>query len=192
MINLDKSVALEEYVDCGTIGAWDEVLNAAKTDSTIKKKGLEGIHKLARDHARTPMQWTADAPHGGFSSTTGKTWMRANDSFATINVAQQELDPESPLAFYRTLLQLRKALPELVIHGLFELVDRDNQQTFTFIKWGGEQAMVVALNFTTEPQPFTLPESMAGKVKLGVSSLGKGGVVLGNLRPFEAQIFLPL
>ena len=191
MINIDKSVALSEYKDCGTIGMWEEVLNAAKTDPSMIEKGVEGIHMLARDHARTPMQWTSAAPHGGFSKTTGETWMRANDSYATINAAQQENDPDSSLAFYRAMLKLRKAESDLVVRGLFELVDRENEQTFVFVKRAGSKAMLVALNFTADFQPFVVPKALGGQVALSVSSLGLDGVVSDELRPFEARIFLP-
>ena len=156
------------------------------------EKGLEGAHRLARDHARTPMQWTSESPHGGFSTTSGSTWMRVNDSFASINVAQQEKDNWSPLAFYRKLLELRKAESELVIHGLFRLHDRANEATFVFTKHAGAKAMLVALNFAGTEQAFEMPSTIKGTVALGVSSLGKGGVVPGKLRAFEAQIFLPL
>lgn len=193
MVNIPPSWDIQkEYKDVGTIGFWEEIVHAAETDPSMIEKGLEGTHKIARDHARTPMQWTADAPHGGFSSTTGETWMRANDSFTTINVAQQEKDAESPLTFYRSLLKLRKAEPALVIRGLFELVDRDHEATFLYVKRAGTKAMLVALNFTAATQAFVVPKALVGKVELGISSLGMPGVVAGELRAFEAQIFLPL
>lgn len=191
MVNMPKSWPIEEYKDCGSIGALEEFENAAKLDPTMMEKGIYGLQRLARDHARTPMQWTSESPHGGFSTSTGETWMRVNDSFATINAAQQEKDATSPLAFYRKLLKLRKAEPELVIRGLFELVDRENEATFVFAKHAGTKAMLVALNFTGEPQAFQVPKALEGKVALSVSSLGEGGVVAGKLRAFEAQIFLP-
>ncbi|KAL8293323.1 hypothetical protein RQP46_000024 [Phenoliferia psychrophenolica] len=193
LVNIPTSWPMEEYKDCASIGALEEFANAAKTDPSMIEKGIYGLQRLARDHARTPMQWTADSPHGGFSTAApGETWMRVNDSFATINAAQQEKDSTSSLAFYRTLLKLRKAEPELVIRGLFELVDRENEATFVFAKHAGAKSMVIALNFTSQEQAFQVPKALDGKVALGVSSLGEGGVVPGMLRAFEAQVYLPL
>lgn len=50
------------------------------------------INLLARDNSRTPVQWNA-SENGGFS--TGKPWMRVNDSYKYINAASQVDDTDS-------------------------------------------------------------------------------------------------
>ncbi|KAK4698645.1 hypothetical protein P7C70_g7628, partial [Phenoliferia sp. Uapishka_3] len=192
MINIDKSWPLSEYKDVMTVGFWADIVREARADPSLLKRGLHGIQLLARDHARTPMQWTSEAPHGGFSTSKGQTWMKANEAFATINAADQESDPNSPLAFYRSLLTLRKKEKELFIWGTFELLDADGKETFVFLKHDAkENVMVVALNFTKIAQTFKLPIKVVGRVKLAMSTLG-GDSYPGQLGPFEARIYLPL
>ena len=68
-----------------------------------------------RDGVRTPMQWAA-APHAGF--TTGdKTYLpvieQAPYDYRQVNVAAQENDPDSYLAWMRFLVAARQSQPSL-------------------------------------------------------------------------------
>lgn len=66
---------------------------------------LAYIHKKARDHARTPVQWSAEE-YAGFS--TVKPWMRVNDCYKELNVAAQEKDRESTLSYWKGMVKFRK------------------------------------------------------------------------------------
>ncbi len=63
------------------------------------------------EQIRTPMQWTADGPAGGFSPVT--PWEPMEADWQTVNVAAQTTDPASLLSTYRALVQLRAAEPAL-------------------------------------------------------------------------------
>ncbi len=58
------------------------------------------IMKMTRDHARTPMQWN-DQPFAGFSLV--QPWIKVNHNYQTINVQQQQNNPDSVLSFYKEL-----------------------------------------------------------------------------------------
>lgn len=60
---------------------------------------------LSRDGARTPMPWTADAPHAGFSDA--EPWLPVGDSNRARAVDRQERDPDSVLALTRRLIAFR-------------------------------------------------------------------------------------
>lgn len=60
---------------------------------------------------RTPMQWTAEQ-NSGF--TEGSAWQKVNGDYSEINVASQDIDPDSLLNFYRDMVTLRKEHPALV------------------------------------------------------------------------------
>jgi oligo-1,6-glucosidase len=62
------------------------------------KKALDGMQKVARDHARLVVQWDG-SPSAGFISKGAKPWMRANDNFVDVNVEKQIGDERSLLAF---------------------------------------------------------------------------------------------
>jgi alpha-glucosidase len=65
-----------------------------------------------RDGCRTPMPWEEGEPPNGF--TTGKPWLPVKAPHAALNVARQEADPNSMLAFYRRLLTWRRGHDALV------------------------------------------------------------------------------
>lgn len=66
---------------------------------------------LSRDGARTPMPWSADANHGGF--TKGEPWLPVGALNHSAAVDQQENDEDSLLNYTRTVLALRNANPAL-------------------------------------------------------------------------------
>jgi alpha-amylase len=63
------------------------------------------------ERIRTPMQWSANPPAGGFSSA--KPWEALQDDWATINVAAETGARDSLLSTYRSLIRLRGAQPAL-------------------------------------------------------------------------------
>ncbi|KAB8271274.1 glycoside hydrolase superfamily [Aspergillus minisclerotigenes] len=186
MINAPRDWSVEEYKDIEGRGYYQEAERqvAAGVDPTRKDRIMDGLRILARDHARLPMQWN-DSPHAGF--TTGTPWMRAHDLYPEINVEKQADDPESVLSFWRSVLRLRKEYRELFIHGAFEVVDFDNQQTFCFFKSRDEKKALVALNFTAENQPFTQATTTEG-MELLVSNYAE--LLPETLRPFEGRIYI--
>jgi alpha-glucosidase len=66
---------------------------------------------IGRDGCRTPMVWDAQAPNAGFSE--GKPWLPVKAPQAAVAVSTQAGRPDSVLEFYRTMLHLRRATPEL-------------------------------------------------------------------------------
>ena len=78
----------------------ERILSGYNTQMALHEVAFKG-----RDNARTPMQWSAK-PLAGFSKNT--SWIKVADSFKSINVAEEEADPESVLNFYRQLINLKK------------------------------------------------------------------------------------
>jgi len=66
---------------------------------------------------RTPMSWTNDPARAGF--TTGTPYRALSANVATQNVAAQQLDPNSLLAFYKSMLALRNTRPSIA-QGSYE------------------------------------------------------------------------
>ena len=103
-----------------------------------------------RDGERTPMQWDASA--GAGFSTAKTTWLPVAPSYQTRNVAVEEQDPSSLLNFYRALIRLRKESPALQSGG-FKLVEEAHHQVLSYVRQApGGKTVLVALNFTAEPQ----------------------------------------
>jgi alpha-glucosidase len=107
---------------------------------------------LGRDPCRTPMQWSAE-PGGGF--TRGHPWLPLGADLERCNVAAQSADPCSLLSFYRPLMALREREGTLTV-GEFRLLEVTDH-TFAFARQLNDRCLAIALNFSGEPQPISLP-----------------------------------
>lgn len=143
MINAPKSWPIEEYHDCSTENAWAEV---KAEQPELLEVARAGIQLIARDHSRTPMQWDSTR-QAGFSSNKD-TWMRVMDSYTDINAAEQETNPDSSLAFYKFMLELRTKEKDLFVHGAFKLYDAKNESTMIYSKKSGDRTALVLLSKT--------------------------------------------
>lgn len=184
----------KEYKDCDSIGFLAEAEEAAERQGKpeLVEQALDGLRLNARDHARTPVQWD-DSPHGGFSTTKGETWMRTMDSYKHINVAQQETDPNSVLAYYRKMTALRKAHPTVFAHGQYVVEPSEAESESVFIytmqdRSNKDKKAVVVLNWTKEEQSYSLPGTAADALKIVLDS-GEAGDE-GKLTPFAAKIYM--
>lgn len=70
---------------------------------------------LGRDGCRTPMPWKDQSEHGGWVE---KPWLPIDNRHYRLNVASQEKDAASSLAFVRKLLTFRKEHPVLSLGSL--------------------------------------------------------------------------
>ena len=157
MTNIPRDWDLSEYKDVETQNYLARVQIAHPNDPKALAKALDGISKVSRDHARTPMQWDA-TPHGGFTKAK-KPWMRANDNYTEINAELQEGDKDSPLEFWRGMLRVRKGDLEMYVHGRFEGFEMKDERTVIYSKVGGnKERVLVVLNFTGERQEWRVPE----------------------------------
>ncbi|MBI5053917.1 MAG: alpha-glucosidase [Chloroflexi bacterium] len=137
-----------------------------------------------RDGARTPMQW-APLPHAGF--TNGKPWLRVGETYQTINVANQNEDPDSVLNFYRALMRFRKGSLALR-RGAFSMIEQKSRDVLMYQRKIGDRRLVIALNFFAREAVAQLPK---GKWKRVFPTRIGGDTVEGALRltPFEASIY---
>ena len=71
---------------------------------------------LGRDGARTPMPWSASAPHAGFS--TAGPWLPVDPRHPPLAVDRQQADPDSLLNLTRRLIAMRKTEPALRLGAL--------------------------------------------------------------------------
>jgi alpha-glucosidase len=114
---------------------------------------------LGRDPSRTPMQWNSD-PKGGF--TNGEPWLPLAENFERVNVGTQREDPRSLLTLHRRLIQLRRKLGALV-NGNYRTI-RKSDSLFVYERAHTGQRVIVALNFSDEPQRFQFEEERGAVV----------------------------
>ena len=107
-----------------------------------------------RDGCRTPMVWSAEREHGGFSDT--KPWLPVAMEHTAQAVDVQDRNPASMLSFYRAMIAYRKSRPEL-IKGSFEVVEADETYIAVLRKHDGSQ-LFCAFNLSDEPRVCVAPE----------------------------------
>jgi alpha-glucosidase len=125
-----------------------------------------------RDGERTPMQWDSSA-NAGFSS--GKTtWLPAAPNYKERNVAAETTDPDSLLNYYKALIRLRKTNGALR-DGDFALVNETDNNVLAFVRTAAGKAVLVALNFTAQPQTVHFNLSAGKQATTLLSSSSKAG-----------------
>jgi alpha-glucosidase len=124
--------------------------------------GITGWPKeKGRDGERTPMQWTP-GPNAGFSKPGVKTWLPIPNNFININVQTESADPNSMLNWYKQLIQLRRTVPAFR-EGGETMLNTSNNQVLSWLRHApGQPAVVVACNFTAQPQTIGLDLSAHG------------------------------
>ncbi len=155
-----------------------------------RSRVLKLVQKSSRDSARSPMQWSAEK-NAGFS--TGVPWFFVNPNYSSINVAQQEEDPDSILNFYRKLLKFRKETPAALWGDYRELMP-GHKKLYVYERNYRGQKLLVICSFTREQIRFELPEEEL--------DLNRGTAVLTNYeqnfviangfttRPYEMRVYL--
>jgi glycosidase len=111
------------------------------------------------------MQWGGDGPDGsGFSK--GTPWIELAQNAATVNVASEDQDAESLLAWYRRLNALRHEQASLR-EGGFELLPTSEAGVIAWVRRGAKVAgvpsapVVVVLNLSLRPVNVSLGAALA-------------------------------
>ena len=169
----------QDWRDLESLNAYRELCQAG----TPPPQALAAVQRMARDNARTPMQWTA-GPNAGF--TTGTPWMRVNPNYTAINAEAALADPASVFYTYRKLIALRKANPVFAA-GDFTLLCPGDTQVFAYLRRGGGQTMLVAANLSGQDAAFAPPADFAA---VPPALATQGAPTPGTLRPWEAAVYI--
>jgi alpha-glucosidase len=109
-----------------------------------------------RDGCRTPIAWTAEAPHGGF--TTGAPWLPVYGPHLPLAVERQADDPASMLAFSRALLHWRRTQP-LLRTGSIDFIDAP-EPLLHFARRSANRSLQAIFNFSGDPVSLALPDGL--------------------------------
>ncbi|MFM0248483.1 alpha-glucosidase family protein [Paraburkholderia sediminicola] len=122
-----------------------------------------------RDGCRTPMPWTAESEHAGFSSV--RPWLPIPTAHRASAVSVQHADPDSVLNAYRRFLAWRRKHQALVT-GSIRFVDAP-ADTLVIIRECVSQRLLTAFNLGREAVSITLPNTFV------VEALGGHGFSAG-------------
>jgi alpha-glucosidase len=107
-------------------------------------------HTLSRDGARTPMPWSANAPHLGFSKS--EPWLPTSDSHRELAVDQQEGRSGSLLDFTRDCLRLRQAHAALRTGSM--RIEEAGEQMLVFDRTNGAGPLRCTFNLSDRSARF--------------------------------------
>jgi len=156
--------SIEDYKDVEILNAYKELVKDSKRLS--EDTFMEGVYRMSRDNARTPMQWN-DQKNGGFSS--GQPWIGVNPNYRTINAEEALADPDSVFYFYQKLIDLRHKLP-ILTNGVYKQYLEEDENVYVFSREGENESLVVLCNFSRSPQHVVLPDELVGNAQLLLSN----------------------
>ncbi|NCA66665.1 MAG: alpha-glucosidase [Clostridia bacterium] len=151
---------------------------------------LRVMQKRARDHARTPMQWSA-ADNAGFT-TAEKPWLKVNPNYTEINVEEALKDEDSILNFYKKLIAVRKSgLKEIIKNGTYTEYYEKRSDIFVYERSFKGEKLLVICNFKNNPAPFKIPMELAyNSAELVISNYKEAsGLGTVTLKPYEAMVY---
>lgn len=164
-----------DYKDVESISFWRKMktLHAEGSDGLGRARQL--LQKKARDHARTPMQWS-DEPNSGFTVPQAIPWMRVNDDYKTVNVkVQMEYEDlnEGKLSvwqYWQQVLRERKRHKDVFVYGGFEDVDFRSEHIYAYLRTGAQtqEKWLVAMIWTGKDVVWEVPAEI--EVDVFVSS----------------------
>lgn len=196
--------AIEEYNDVQVLNAYQALVVEKSGD---KQVFLEVCNRIARDHARTPMQWK-NAANAGFTEG-GKTWLKINPNFDIINVENDRQKLDSIWHFYQKMIYIRKQNPVLT-YGTYHDLSPEDAHIYAFTRTFENEQFLVIGNFSAENQRFYLPTNIKNRTwetvisNYEIRDIGKrspkhpqaDSINKGieereiMLRPFEGRIFV--
>ncbi|MCW2526883.1 MAG: glucohydrolase [Pseudonocardiales bacterium] len=167
--------SIGDVLDIGSLNYWAHAIAAGEDPTAV----LDGIRRMSRDNARTPMQWDG-SPHAGF--TTGDPWLPVNPNYLEVNAEVARADETSVWHHYRRLIALRHEDP-IVTDGDFHLLLADDPTIYAFRRTLGRQSLLMIANVSggaVDADPALLT---------GELILGNYPGVSGRLRPWESRVY---
>ena len=171
--------SLEQYKDVEVFNAWHQWVESGRVDA---QDMLRWYAKIARDNARTPMQWDA-SPNAGF--TTGTPWIDVNPNYIAVNAEAERKDPDSVFNYYKKLIVLRHT-HDIIVYGEFVPLLEDDPSVYAYQRVLDGQTLTVLCNWTDRTAPCALSDAETGKELISNYPAHKAGF----LYPYEARVFL--
>ncbi len=106
-----------------------------------------------RDGCRTPMPWSSELPHGGFSDA--KPWLPVPSEHLHFAVDQQEKDADSVLQMFRRFMAWRRGCPAL-IRGSIDLIESP-EAILAFERSLEEERLLCVFNFSNRDAVQKIP-----------------------------------
>ena len=174
--------SVEDFDDIATINGY----HVAKEAGLSEEEALAVIANYSRDNARTPMQWSAE-PGLGFSD--GPAWLISPKPDYSINVEDQEKDPDSILNYYRQLTALYRhpLYGNTIRFGDMIPAYRERENIIAFERRGDKRLLVIS-NFQNRQTSLELPAPIKTVVLNNTAGLFQEGDQVLELSPYQTIV----
>lgn len=174
--------SVEDFDDIATINGY----HVAKEAGLSEEEALAVIANYSRDNARTPMQWSAE-PGLGFSN--GPAWLISPKPDDSINVEDQEKDPDSILNYYRRLTALYRhpLYGNTIRFGDMIPAYRDRENIIAFERRGDKRLLVIS-NFQNRQATLELPAPIKTVVLTNTAGKFQEGDQVLELAPYQTAV----
>ena len=174
--------SVEDFDDIATINGY----HVAKEAGLSEEEALVAIANYSRDNARTPMQWSAE-PGLGFSD--GPAWLISPKPDYSINVEDQEKDPDSILNYYRQLTALYRhpLYGNTIRFGDMIPAYRDRENIIAFERRGDKRLLVVS-NFQSRQVTLELPVLIKAVILNNTAGMFQEGDQVLELAPYQTVV----
>jgi glycosidase len=191
MVNAPPSYPVEDYKCIRSVNHYNKIHRQTGGDPVALSHALDALQKVARDHARVPMQWD-DSANAGFCDAQITPWMRVLDNYREINVANQVGRKGSVFEFWKNAIRFRKQHKDLLVYGRFHVIDQ-HEDLLVFVKEAadGKVSLTVA-NLSDQPRQWTLPPSLP-RLKpsnLALSTCNAQELHQSQLTAFEGRVYV--
>lgn len=194
MTNIPLSWSADEYRCVRSVNYYNDVKERTNNDARALEEAKGNLQRVARDHARVPMQWDATV-NAGFCGAKARPWMRALENHSEINVLQQLGRQDSVLEYWKRIIRLRKKYAAIFTYGNFVSIDQ-HPDILMFLKTDPatrQQALTVA-NLTQSllqfDEPPELPLKTCETLIQNYPDVPGDGSQPTMLRPYEARVYL--
>ena len=174
--------SVEDFDDIATINGY----HVAKEAGLSEEEALAAIANYSRDNARTPMQWTAEP---GLGLSDGPAWLISPKPDYSINVEDQEKDPDSILNYYRQLTALYRhpLYGNTIRFGDMIPAYRDRENIIAFERRGDKRLLIVS-NFQNRQASLDLPAPIETVILNNVTGLFQEGDQVLELAPYQTIV----
>ena len=177
--------SINDYHDLDTLNVYHDFIHHKHLDPA---QVMQAIYLKSRDNARTPIPWN-DQP----LTQTNPNLPPLNPDYRTVNVAQALADPASVFYYYQKLIKLRHDLP-IITTGDYQLLDADDESTFSYLRTQDHQVLLVSGNFTDHLCQVQLPSKLQFTTsKLIISNFATDQQLTSqvfNLPPYGTVVYL--
>ena len=154
-----------EYKDVESQNLWKKYKSLYPNNPKKWEECKYILQRKARDHARTPVQWSAAQPNAGFCDEGITPWMRVNTDYKTVNAeSSRDFQSDTELSvwqFWQRGLKDRKEHKDVFVYGDYEELTPEHEKVFAYIRKSSKKEngakWITVLNFSGEKVNWELP-----------------------------------